>query len=139
MAGSGLSKLLETIDATNIITPLLSWKAVFRVVRGHLLVYETLYTMLFANAYNSTLPTADEVDEDKYGEDSHKSQRNCDLDMARHFLNDLLVCDDGGDKLPKAVSRIQSKISEERDCYVTLEQPKSGCSTRIWYRYSASS
>ena len=60
--------------------------------------------MIFANAYNYTLPTADEGDEDNSGEDSHESQRNCELDTAWEFLNGLFDYDNCGDKIHKAVS-----------------------------------
>jgi len=76
-------------------------------------VYKSLHTMLFGNAYNYILSTAEQVDEDHLGEDSHESQSNCNLDTARDFLNGLLDCDDCGDKVPKALSRMQSKIAEE--------------------------
>ena len=74
---------------------------------------QSLHTMLFTNAYNYTLPTADERDEDNSGEDSCESQSNCDSGTTRDFPNGLLYWDDCGDKVPKAVSRIQSKIIEE--------------------------
>ena len=63
---------------------------------------------------NYALSNVDEGDDDRSGEDSHESQSNCDLDTARDFLNGLLDCDDCGDKVLKAVSRIQSKIAEEK-------------------------
>ena len=52
---------------------------------------------MYANAYNYTLPTTDEGDEDNSSEDSHESQSNCDFDTARDFLNGSLDCDDCGD------------------------------------------
>ena len=55
-------------------------------------MYVSLHTMLLANAYNYTLPSDDQGDEDNSGENSHESQSNCDLDTARDFLNGLLDC-----------------------------------------------
>ena len=106
MPGSGLSELLETIYATNSVTHIHSGKTVSRDVRGYLLVYASLHTMLFAYAYNYTLPTAAGGDEHNSDEDSHKSRRKCDLDTARYFLTGLFDCYDCGDKVSKAMSRI---------------------------------
>jgi len=52
------------------LTVSITFFAVSRAVRGHVLVYASLHTMLFSNAYHYTLATADEGDENNYGQDS---------------------------------------------------------------------
>ena len=73
MAGSGLSELLETIYAATSVIQILPGNVLSQAIRGHSLVYASLHTMLFANPYNCTLPTADDGDGDTCGEDSHES------------------------------------------------------------------
>ena len=58
--------------------------------------------MPFANAYSHTLHTADDGDEDKYVADIHE------------ILNGLFDRDVCGDKVPKPISRIYSRLTEEK-------------------------
>ena len=98
MTGSGLFQVLETIYATNSIPHIMSGKAVSRAVRGHLLVYASLQTMLTANALHCPLPTADGdddtdvldgttdgVDDTTNGVDG-EPQGNSDLDTVRDLF-----------------------------------------------------
>ncbi len=50
--------------AENAVKHILSGKAIARAIRGHLMVYATLSTMLTANAYNMKLPTKGECCDD---------------------------------------------------------------------------
>ena len=56
IAESGLKELLELVYANNTVIHMLTGKAIARSVRGHLLVYAALNTMLVADAYNLPLP-----------------------------------------------------------------------------------
>jgi hypothetical protein len=76
MAGSGLAPILEVVYAENAVKHILSGKAISRAVRGHLMVFASLSTILIANAYNLPLPTiADaEVDTVEYSAAMHSKE-----------------------------------------------------------------
>ena len=60
MADSGLHKLLEIAYT---VSYMLTGKAVSRAVRGHLVVYAALNTILAADTYNVPVPTKQEDDD----------------------------------------------------------------------------
>ena len=56
MSGSGLHELLETIYANNVVTHMLTGKAVQRAFRGLLLVDSALSTMIVSDEFNAKAP-----------------------------------------------------------------------------------
>jgi len=133
MAGSGLSEVLETVYAANSVKHMLTGKAISRAVRGHLLIYAALQTILVANAYNLPLPVDKvgegeaciqeipseevmlwETEETHLDEDRH--MLNQDLDEAVNLLDRLL----GGDNIvgasdSEALGRITAETSKEKE------------------------
>ena len=67
MAGSGLQELLETVYSGNSVKH--TGKDVSRAIRGHLLMFSALSTVLVTNAYNLPLPECPDSDEE-LGSDS---------------------------------------------------------------------
>ena len=55
MAGSGLQEVLEQLYASNVVSHILSGKAVERAVRGHFLVDSALNAMLVSKAFQKDL------------------------------------------------------------------------------------
>ena len=51
MEDSGLKELLSTVYAPNTVGQMLSGKAISRAVRGHMLVYDALYTLLLEKTF----------------------------------------------------------------------------------------
>lgn len=139
MAGSGLQELIETVYAANSVKHMLTGKAVSRAIRGHLLVYGALQTMLVANAYNLPLPqsTKDEEDEEQPSrmevnvvEPLCEDPVHKDLEDAARLLDRLL----DGEVLTEAeysdiLSGITAALEEER-------QTLTNCRTaQLWLQY----
>lgn len=69
-------------------------KAIYRAIRGHLLVYAALQTMLIANTYNLPLPTHENESND-YSEPPSERSDGEDEDGQVHALEaDLLKAKD---------------------------------------------
>ena len=62
MACSGLQELLEVVFAGNMVTHILTGKAVSRAIRDHLLADAALSSTLLADVYNVPVPTKDAVE-----------------------------------------------------------------------------
>ena len=65
-----------------------SGKAVSRAIRGHLLVFSVLNTVLVANAYNLPLPECPDSDEDS-GSDSDSESDMTDYDESTIDQEDM--------------------------------------------------
>ena len=62
MAYSGLQELLEVVYAGNTVTHMMTGKAVYRAIHGHLLVDAAWSSTLLADVYNVPVPTKDVVE-----------------------------------------------------------------------------
>ena len=96
------------------VSHILSGKAVSRAVRGHLLVYSCLHTMLVANAHDLSIPSAENTEEDSPKEDVSEAKEG-DLKTARDLLKDSLKGSEGTDDFREVLNRIQLKIEEENE------------------------
>ena len=88
MAVSGLQELLETVYAGTSVKHVLSGKAVSRAIRGHLLVFSALNTVLVANAYNLPLPEFPDSDEES-GSDSDSESDMTDVEESTIDQEDM--------------------------------------------------
>lgn len=139
MAGSGLQELLETIYAGNSVKHILSGKAVSRAIRGHLLVFSALKTVIVANTYNLPLPEcpssdgeveseSDQSDEEESTTDQ-KERTFQDLEAASKVLERLLNGECSSFLSPDIMSRISTKIKEELQTLSSLRTAK------LWLQY----
>ena len=139
MAGSGLQELLETVYAANSVKHILTGNAVSRAIRGHLLLYGALQTMLVANAYNLPLPAcADDSEEQTNGvhidpdesQTPHEDNNLNDLEGAAELLDGLLDGESVDDALLSEIpGRISEKIKQERE---TLTNSRTA---QLWFKY----
>lgn len=131
MAATGLTQVLEVVYAENAVKHILSGKAIARAIRGHLMVYAALSTMLTANAYNMTLPNKGEC------HDLHQSLVN-----AREQYDDII--DNAGatsilspedvlreilDKLKDVLGEITDKLNAEK------KSIKERRTAKLWLQY----
>ena len=143
MAGSGLQELLETEYAGNSVKHMLSGKAVSQAIRGHLLVFSALNTVLVANAYNLPLPECPDSDEES-GSDSHSESDMTDveestidqedmpfqdLEAASEVLDRLLDGECSSYLSPEILNRISAKINEVKGTLSILRTAK------LWLQY----
>lgn len=141
MSGTGLAEVLETVYAENAVKAMMTGKAISRAIRGHLLVYAALQTMLIANTYNLPLPTHENESNDDTGPPSEGNDGE-DEDAQVHALEaDLLKSKDlyhkmSGDneaasqpEYADALRSILEKLDAEK------ESMKDHRTAKLWLQY----
>ena len=129
-----MQELLETVYAGNSVKHMLSGKAVSRAIRGHLLVFSALNTVLVANTYNLPLPEFPDSDEESGSDSDSESDMTDDeestIDQENMPFQDLEAASEVHDRLPdgecssylspEILNRISAKINEVKGTLSTL-------------------
>ena len=74
MAYSGLQELLEVVFAGNMVTHIMTGKAVSRAIHGHLLVDSALSSTLLADVYNVPVATKHAVEAQTYDDETNEKE-----------------------------------------------------------------
>ncbi len=124
MAGSGLSELLRLIYAPQAVDHMLSGKAISRAIRGHLLLYAALSSVLLAK----TLTTPDITDPNTEGTDG---ELHPDVQETKLLYDDLMTKE-------KSTADVCSRDVLTRIQLLICEQMKSMDNNRtakLWLLY----
>ena len=138
-----MQELLETVYAGNSVKHMLSGKAVSRAIRGHLLVFSALNTVLVTNAYNLPLPEFPDSDEESGSDSDSESDMTDDeestidqedmpfqdLEAASEVLDRLLDGECSSYLSPEILNSISAKINEVKGTLSTLRTGK------LWLQY----
>ncbi|CAC5414988.1 unnamed protein product [Mytilus coruscus] len=124
MSNTGLKEMLELIYAPNVVTHILSGKAVARAFRGHMLVDTVLYCVLIAEIFS--------IDVSKLLEESHSTLHSTEMNEIDELYSQL-TCGE-----LSASEACESDVLKKLEATVRrkTEILKQSRTAKLWLQYS---